>query len=122
MGQSSRPDSVARRICPRGSRLEPVGRPTIYLEARGAPDDDPSYSWAVVIESKGTEGSWDWVELLLRNVDERAQGEQRVVNAQVIARVWLGYHHVDVPYHDSLGFLENAKTSLLEGEKRVAPH
>jgi len=62
---------------------------------------------------------WDWVELFLENVDERAEGERRIANARVIVRLWFGETHFDFPYSDAVSHLERARTLLLEGETNV---
>ena len=104
------------------SRLQVVPRPEMHLEMRGYVDDDPGYSCAVMVsEGRRTDDHWEWVELFLENVNERAQGEERVANARVIVRLWFGETHLDFPYSDAVLQLEKAKSLLIGGETKVPP-
>jgi hypothetical protein len=95
-------------------------RPKMQVESRGYVDDDYlDYSCAIVIDEP--DGSWDWVELYLENVDERARGEKRVAKARAIARLWLGDTYFDFPYPEAVSCLEKAKARLLERETGVPP-
>jgi hypothetical protein len=92
----------------------------MQVEARGYVDDDYlDYSYAVTIET--ADESWDWVELYLQNVDERAEGERRIANARLVARLWLGDTYFDFPYTEAVSCLEKAKTLLIERETTVSP-
>ena len=93
------------------------------VEARSYVDDDPSYSYAVVVTGgpDHDHGVYDLAELFLENVDENAEGESRIADARVIVRLWFGETHFDFLYSDVFSHLERARTELLEGETRVPP-
>ena len=99
------------------------GVPEMSVEARSYVGDDPSYSYAVVIDGgPGHDyGVYDVAELFLENVDEHAEGESRIADARVIVRLWFEETHMDFLYSDVFSHLEKARTLLLEGEMSAPP-
>jgi hypothetical protein len=72
----------------------------MLLETRGYVDDDPGYSCALVIPTRSED--WEWAELFLENVNERAEGDKRIAKARVIVRIWVGEEHYDFLYTDAV--------------------